>query len=152
MTGGLIILSLFICRWDVSRCNEIFDELTRQFFRRRQTYNNVFKQFRHLVKCWFLDGCYDVENLEASLKEHFGIHQRMFGYTEHSLKTKVAVTATTISDASPYLFSSYNGVGERKENCGKCCMKPSAKPELNKLGYEHVRTENIENEPHVWEA
>ena len=118
--GGLIILSLFIRRWDVKYCAQMFDTLTRQFFRRRTGgREGFFQHLRHIFKCWLLDGYYDVRALEGSLKEHFGLEQRMFDYTGNVSSTKVAVTATTISDASTYLFSTYNCSAVRSRDCGK---------------------------------
>ncbi len=118
-TGGLIVLSLFIRRWDVSYCSEVFENLTRQFFRRTRGSRNLIQQVRHLLKCWLSDGSYDVRSLENSLKEYFGTEQRMFDHTGNTSDVKIAVTATTISDASPFLFSSYNGPGVRSKDCGK---------------------------------
>ncbi len=113
------MLGLFVRRWDVSYCSKIFDTLTRQFFRRRiRGSGNVFQQIRHVLKCWLSDGYYDVRGLEDSLKEHFGTEQRMFDHTGNTSDVKIAVTATTISDASPYLFSSYNGSRVRSNDCG----------------------------------
>ena len=118
--GGLIILSLFIRRWDVKYCAQMFDTLTQQFFRRRRGgREGFFQHLRHIFKCWLLDGYYDVRALEGSLKEHFGLEQRMFDYTGNVSSTKVAVTATTISDASTYLFSTYNCSAVRSRDCGK---------------------------------
>ena len=98
----------------------MFDTLTRQFFRRRtRGYESFFQRLRHIFKCWLLDGYYDVRALEGSLKEHFGVEQRMFDYTGNISSTKVAVTATTISDASTYLFSTYNSSAVRSKDCGK---------------------------------
>lgn len=116
---GLIVLSLFIRRWNVSYCSEIFNTLTRQFFRpRTRGSGNFIQQIRHLLKCWLSDGFYDVRGLENSLKEYFGTEQRMFDHTGNTSDVKIAVTATTISDASAYLFSSYNGSIVRSNDCG----------------------------------
>ena len=118
--GGLIVLSLFIRRWDISYCSKIFESLSRQFFRRRtRGSSSFFQQIRHVFRCWLSDGYYDVRSLESSLKQHFGTEQRMFDHTASVSDVKIAVTATTISDASPYLFSSYNGSGIRSKDCGK---------------------------------
>ena len=113
------MLSLFVRRWNVSYCSEIFDTLTRQFFSRRtRGSGNFIQQIRYLLKCWLSDGCYDVRGLENSLKEYFGTEQRMFDYTGNPSDVKVGVTATTISDASAYLFSNYNGSSVRSSDCG----------------------------------
>jgi len=77
----------------------------------------------------------------------------MFGYRQFATDVKFAVTATTISDASPYLFSNYNGIGKRQKNCGKTTafLFPRT-DDLILIGYKHVRPWRIEDEPFVWEA
>ena len=74
---------------------------------------------RDYLRCWLSDGCYDDVVLESLFQEIFGKNQRLFdadGFNPSG--TKVAVTATTISDATPYIFSNYNGRGIRAQTCG----------------------------------
>lgn len=119
-TGGLIVLSLFLRQWGVSQCIQVFDNLSRQFFRNREgKRTGIIHYLRRLLKCWLLDGYYDASALEDALKLNFGIHQRMFDSLQPSFGTKVAVTATKISDATPFVFSNYNGLGIRNPNCGE---------------------------------
>jgi len=86
------------------------------------------------MKWWLSDGCYDAATLESYLKMVFGPDKRMFHPNSEAAGTKVAVTATSISDASAFLFSNYN-VDTHK-----------------KCGYKHVRPVNVDEEPCVWEA
>lgn len=73
---------------------------------------------RDLFRCWLSDGCYDISALETSLKDVFGDNRRLFDADQHGLSgQKVAVTATTLSDASTYIFSNYNG-RVREKGCG----------------------------------
>ena len=72
-----------------------------------------------MLRCWLSDGYYDVTALEATLKSYFGEDQRMFGTVPSGIRTKIAVTATTISDAVPVLLSNYNGSGTRQPDCGE---------------------------------
>ncbi|KAL8912017.1 MAG: hypothetical protein Q9171_002930 [Xanthocarpia ochracea] len=104
-SGGLIILSLFVRQWGVQQC------------------------------CWLSDGIYDVKALEKVLKDVFGTYERMFGTVQVNQRTKIAVTATTISNASPFVFSNYNGIGVRGDDCGGL-----SRPVLT------------EDEPYIWEA
>ena len=67
-----------------------------------------------------MDGHYDIRALEDSLKENLGSSERMFGYQQAILTTKVGVVAATIGKADPIIFTNYNGSGTRKEDCGKC--------------------------------
>lgn len=78
---------------------------------------------REYFRCWLSDGCYDDAALESLLKEIFGENQRLFDAESCGVSgTKVAVTATTISNASPYIFSNYNGCGTRAQTCGSMCL------------------------------
>ncbi len=121
--GGLIILSLFLHRWSISQCSQIFDALTKQSFQKEKYGSgSLVKRVQHIVNCWISDGCYEVDKLEAALQLKFGEHQRVFDYTHHSTSTKVAVTGTLISDAFPVIFSSYNGAMARSKDCGQLIL------------------------------
>ena len=118
--GGLIVLSLCLRRWTVSHCVEVFDILAKKFFQQRwggARYSLGY--IRNVIKCWLSDGCYNVLALEASLKDQFGHDGRMFDKPESVSGMKVAVIATSISDATPFLFSNYNGSSIRAAQCGK---------------------------------
>ncbi len=120
VVGGLIVLSLCLRRWTVSHCVEVFDTLTKQFFQqRRGGARYSLGYIRNVIKCWLSDGCYDVLALEASLRDQFGHDRRMFDKPESVSGMKVAVTATSISDATPFLFSNYNGTSFRAAACGR---------------------------------
>lgn len=75
-------------------------------------------RLRDFFRCWLSDGCYDVGALEIALKDLFGESQRVFDADSSGPSgQKVAVTATTLSDASTYIFSNYNG-RPREKGCG----------------------------------
>ena len=64
------------------------------------------------------DGRYDVDLLETSLKDIVGNDRRLFDGDRSGISgQKVAVTATTLSNASTYIFSNYNG-NTRDRGCG----------------------------------
>lgn len=118
--GGLIVLSLFLLGWDVPRCIQEFDTLAKRFFAKKRKESHTLLGYLHrFFKCWLFDGCYDVLTLEVILKACFGVTRRMFGTSTPVSGMKVGVTATTISDASSFIFSNYNGSGIRKKECGK---------------------------------
>ena len=73
----------------------------------------------YMLRYWISDGYYNAGTLEATLKRYFGLRQRMFEYLPAKIATKTAVTATTISDASPVILSNYNVVGVRQSDCGE---------------------------------
>lgn len=73
-----------------------------------------------LWKYWLQDGVHDPKPLKEGLIKEFGPTVRMFDYTPTMPSGyKIAVIATTISKASPVVFSNYNGTGTRSESCGK---------------------------------
>ena len=76
-----------------------------------------------MLKCWLTDGYYNVDALEAAMKASFGPHERLFGTSQSPYGTKIAVTATSISDASPFLFTNYNGQAARAKDCGKVVLQ-----------------------------
>ena len=136
IAGGLIVLSLCLRRWTVSHCVEVFDTLTKQFFQKgRRGARCSLGYLRNVIKCWLSDGCYNVLALEASLKDQFGHDRQMFDKPESISGMKVAVTATSISDATPFLFSNYNGLSIRATECGKSRFKRIS-PQTLKLHVE----------------
>lgn len=156
IVGGLIVLGIFIKLWDIGHCTEVFDTFTRQFFGVHLTKGRGFlSRVRDYFRCWLSDGCYNVVVLEEMLKSIFGAEQRIFDInTKRISGCKVAVTATTLSDASAYLFTNYNGGGIRERNCGSsgiALLKRLCRADPL-IGYKHVRPERIEDEPFLWEA
>ena len=94
--------------------------MTHDFFSTRLPAGGGPSQFfRHMLRCWLSDGYYDSAALEATLKRYFGLRQRLLGHLPAKTATKIGVTATTISDASPVILSNYNGVGARQTDCGE---------------------------------
>ena len=137
-SGGLIVIGLFLKDWDIHHCTKMFDEFSRSFFGVHLTKGQSFMtRMRDYFRCWIKDGCYDVAKLENCFKDVFGLDSRMFGtIPQHTSGRKVAVIATTISDASAYIFSNYNGCGWRGKDSG----------------YKHLRPVHVEDEPFIWEA
>ena len=150
--GGLIVCILFIRDIPVSQCVHVFDALARKLFERPQGRTSLIKRFRLALKGWYKDGYYDTSALEHCLKEYLGIDDCMFGHKPGVLSTKVGVIAATIDNASPVIFTNYNGPGARKEECGQCQCYTSGLWANPKLGYTHIRPEKLEHEPCIWEA
>lgn len=119
--GGLVAFGLFLRRWTVQDCKRVFKTLAQKFFGKQQAAARGFLIPHRLValfRSWLRDGVYDAKDFEIALEQEFG-QRRVFdsSYTSH-YKTKVAVTATTISDAQPVVISNYNGT-ERAKDSGK---------------------------------
>lgn len=114
ITEGLIVLSLYLCRWMISHCLEIFDTLIKQFFQqRRRDARYSLRYIHNIIKCWLFDNCYDVLALEAALRNQFKHDRWMFDKLESIFEMKIIVIATSIFDAIFFLFSNYNGTSFR---------------------------------------
>jgi hypothetical protein len=107
--GGLIILALFAKYWGTRRCLEFFHYFAKRIFPSDRTGGSVFSKLRRFFASYLADGQYDATFLESTLQETFSggplfdcVHLRSSGM-------KLAVTATTISDATLCLFTNYNG-------------------------------------------
>lgn len=94
------------------------------------------------------DAYYDADQFEKTLKLVFGVRTRMFDSRLSPTNTKVAVTATTISDASPYVF----GSGQRQRECGELICVVIVTSTDSVAGYQHVRPPESKDEPCIWEA
>lgn len=135
------------------RCCETFDKIVKQFFSSGRRPTTTVSKFRSYVKWWLNDAKYNSTSLETHLKDVFGAESRVFGRPVEGISgTKVAVTATSISDASTFLLANYNTLPET--SLGE--SKPSPRRSyLNMyLGYHHVREmiADSADEPHIWEA
>ena len=116
--GGLLVCILFLRNMPVMECTQVFDNLARKLFGRPQGPTNFVKRARLLLRGWYKDGHYDANALEELLKQYLGHSDRMFGFQPGVLRTKVGVVAATIGNASPVIFTNYNGLGARKDVCG----------------------------------
>ncbi|ERF68658.1 hypothetical protein EPUS_05719 [Endocarpon pusillum Z07020] len=137
-SGGFIVLGLFSLGWDVKKCSATFDALARQVFGETwETQRTILGRAKELFSWWAADGKHDPNLLESTLQNHFGPTRRMFG-SQHGRSSgpKVAVTATSISDATPFIFTNYNGVMDIPSDCG----------------YRMIRPWKIDEEPFLWEA
>ena len=137
-TGGLIVCILFLRGMPATRCVHIFDALARRLFERPRRRINLITRFRLCLKGWYKDSHYDANALEDCLKENLGADDRMFGYQPRVSATKVGVIAATIGNASPVIFTNYNGPGARKEECGKreyCTQRQRTEQETRVYAY-----------------
>ena len=115
--GGLIALSCFLQRWGIKRCIETFQTLSKQCFP-KMSMPEAIQSIQRIAKCWIWGEIYATHKLEDTLKEQFG-QKRMFDHWQTPSRLKVAVTGTTVSQASPVLLSNYNGDRKRLEACGR---------------------------------
>jgi hypothetical protein len=70
------------------------------------------------IRCWILDGEYDPVVFQSLLKDMFG-QRRMFDTPKrHVSESKFAVIASSISDATPFVLSNYNGPMPESQDLG----------------------------------
>lgn len=117
---GLIVLYLFLLRWDVFCCIQEFDTLTRQFFIKKQKKSQSLLRYLSCVfKCWLLNGCYDVFTLKVTLKSCFDLLRQMFDTSAIISEIKVDVTVSAISNTSLFVFFNYNKLDTKVKECDK---------------------------------
>lgn len=108
--GSLIVLALFLYGWSPQKTSEDFERVLHDLFgslHGRQM--ALTTRLKKAVSCWVTDSRYDNSKVQSTLKNAFGPSQHMFGYFPKSITGgKVAVTATSISNADCFLFTNYN--------------------------------------------
>ena len=115
------MLGLFSLRWDIKKCSTTFDTLARQLFGERWTpRHTILGRMKEWLSWWAADGKHDPCLLESILQEYFGPSRRMFDSAGGRYSgPRVAVTTTSISDATPFVFTNYNGVRDVEVESGK---------------------------------
>jgi hypothetical protein len=123
--GGLISFGLGTLRWEPVRCSEVFDSLARRLFGHKQkTAGSPIARMKRYLHYWIWDGVHDPVVLESSLKDTFGPERRLFGTPqEHISDCKVAVITASISDATPFILSNYNGMLPKAQFRGMNSMR-----------------------------
>lgn len=110
-SGGLIALSKFMMRLDVQSCKSLFQDLAKKVLAPTRR--------RRLLRSLISDGLYDVEVLEEALQDHYGLTRRLFDTPAGNLSSnKVAVIASEITNAAPFIFANYNGAAPHRAEPG----------------------------------
>ncbi|QDS77600.1 hypothetical protein FKW77_001933 [Venturia effusa] len=132
-TGGLIALGLGSMGWSVEECTESFQSMCKAAFTRRLGVDIpgiglLVENYKH--------SRYATRPMEQVLKDAFTEHEYLFGgpSRSNSSRTKVAVTATSLTGSSAIVFGNYN----------RLCTKD--------LRYHFQRSERKNSEMKVWEA
>ena len=152
-SGGLIVMTISILRMEIWRSKEVFKSLCKGLF---STANR-----KPFIKALVSDSTYDSKALEETLKEHFGPDRRMFDTPTSLLSAgKVAVTASSIKDGTPFVFINYNGMAPRRKDPGNSsCLVflfliyalPLNINSIVLVVYGRLRLD-VENEPFLWQV
>lgn len=124
--GGLISLQLAHKSKSVADCIVEFDTLARRvFYRDSRSPRSILGWLRDWFRAWLRDGFYELTPLEACLSETYGNEQRLFSPPSNGVAgTKVAVTATAISNARLCILTNYNVNDTRLNVCGYKVFRP----------------------------
>jgi len=115
-SGGIIALTLVKCGWELERCISTFIDIAKKTFgAEKHRSATVTRRLWRSLRCWLTDGKYDASAFETALQSIFGARNRLFQWAPNSLAAKVAVTATSISKPSAFIFSNYNASKSRSK-------------------------------------
>ncbi|KAI9767636.1 MAG: hypothetical protein M1840_005507 [Geoglossum simile] len=106
---------MFMNGWSIDESTETFEKLTKLAFKRRKVLDIPFlSRVQEFVVSYLFDGIYPAKNIEAALKEVFGMDRSILDCSHAtSLGTRVGVPVATIREPSCCIFTNYNGVGTR---------------------------------------
>jgi hypothetical protein len=124
--GGLIILAMFINGWSVDDCANAFESLARKAFKPRGFAQipllsriPIVAHILEFLMSYLADGLYPADDLEAALKDVFGDNRSILDHSHATaIGAKVGLPVTTILETDPCIFTNYNGVGTRPQDCG----------------------------------
>jgi hypothetical protein len=115
------VLAMFVNGWGIEESTDTFERLAKVAFTPRKVSKvPIFRNFIELMISYFADGLYAPENIEAALKQVFGIDKSILDVS-HATTAGIRIglpVATVGGTPSRRIFTNYNGVGERAEGQG----------------------------------
>jgi hypothetical protein len=128
-SGGLVVFGMFLKGWTPVESLKQFVALAKMSFWPRAWVARIpgLLNIHDLLVSYFADSRYSSSGIERALQEAFG-QRRIMEHQGHHLNTKVAVTATTITDSSPCIFANYNGEQALGKECGKSFLFTQFQP------------------------
>jgi hypothetical protein len=108
--------------WGTKKCLRFFSKFARRVFYKFGVKRSIFAKIWWFFASYFADGQYDAVLLEKILQENFGLRPLFDSMGLRRSGMKVAVTATTISNATLCLFSNYNGSGNYSRDTRTCVV------------------------------
>lgn len=113
--GGIIVLALFANEWPVDDCMSQFEKLSTLAFQHRKFSGIPFlTKLRALIVSLFTGRLYSARRLEMALKEVFTLEKSILDCApgDSMNRTRIGITVSSM-EPRPYIFTNYNGVGER---------------------------------------
>lgn len=108
--------------WSIEQSLDVFEKLAKHTFRRRKGLGiPLLSRLRELVGSYFTDGFYAAGNIEAALKEVFGMDESILDSSyATSIGTRIGLPVATVHERpSCRIFTNYNGVGTQEQNPGE---------------------------------
>jgi hypothetical protein len=122
LIGAVGLAAIFIMYWDTKTCLRFWHKFARHVFQKFARRSIFWKLWWFFVS-YFADGQYDAVLFEDALQEAFEFCLLFDSTGSRPSGMKVAVTATTISNATLCLFSNYNGNGDSRDRRRNCTPK-----------------------------
>ena len=113
---------MFLNGWSIDDSTEAFEKLAKRAFKRRRVLGiPFFSRIQEVLLSYFADGLYPAKNIEAALKEVFGVERSILDSSyATSTGTKIGLPVATIQEKpSCRIFTNYNGIGVRDQDQGK---------------------------------
>lgn len=135
-SGGLIILGLFVMRWNIGKCSQTFEDLAGRIFRERRHTpllrllsrfhgKSFLGETARWIQWLFRDSCYDSRAFDAALREAFGEDRRLFGSSGITEKgplrsgPKAGVITTSISKKTgTFVIGNFNVIPDSEMQYG----------------------------------
>ncbi len=129
--GAIIAFALYTIGWPVEHCIASFESLARLAFKPRPLCHiPVVTAVYEFLFSLLVDSRYSARNLEWALQDVFGTTRSIIDCSNASeMGALVGMPATTIRDTSTYIFTNYNGVGQRVES--GTVINPRLAPDTN---------------------
>lgn len=121
---------------------------------RRVSHILILSRLQQFVVSYLADSLYSADDLKVALKNSFGKQQSILDYSHATASgAKVGLSVTTISETSSCIFTNYNRIGMRAQDCGRRSRK-LRKQECNAeamLGYHVIPAQDGFRRVQVWE-
>lgn len=116
ISGGLVIIGLFLMQWSAAESMRRFEDLAGRILKKEGKSTLMFSRVQELATSYWQDWKYSSAATKETYHTTLGKQTKMFNPLSND--TKVAVTTKSACEAIPCLFTNYNG-WTRPEGTGK---------------------------------
>lgn len=149
-SGGLSNFCVFALHWEMSHCDEIFENLAQRCF--GGTHRSPWGRVKAGLRWLSYDALYDEKVLEECLQKVFGLTRRLFDHINDRVSgTRIAVSAM-MDRHTPSIITNYNGCDKGQRKGALYHAQPWYQYLTKILDYTLIRPKNIEDELFIWEA